>query len=60
MTMGTTPRFRPISNPHRTAVDERPVMVIFIDEEAKVNAVLPELKKILREGLIVAKKVERL
>ena len=34
-------------------VDEHPFMIMFIDEEEKVNAVLPHLKEIIKEGLIV-------
>ena len=42
------------------AADEEPLMIIFIDEEEKVREVLPHLKEIVKEGLIVAKKVERI
>ncbi len=41
------------------AVDERPIMIQFIDEEARVHAVLPHIKEIVKEGLIIMKKVER-
>ncbi|HLX11669.1 MAG TPA: DUF190 domain-containing protein [Bacteroidota bacterium] len=40
-------------------IDEQPVMVVFIDEESQVHAVLPHLKEIVKEGLIVMKKVEK-
>ncbi len=40
-------------------VDERPIMIVFIDEASKVHSVLPHLKKILQDGLIVAKTVEQ-
>jgi PII-like signaling protein len=40
--------------------DEGPIMIVFIDEEAKVRTVLPHLKEIVREGLIVARAVERI
>jgi PII-like signaling protein len=40
--------------------DEGPIMIVFIDDEAKVRNVLPHLKEIVREGLIVATKVERI
>src|SRR5581483_1643085 len=33
--------------------DDRPVTVIVVDEEAKLRAVLPELRAMVREGLIV-------
>ena len=39
-------------------VDESPMMLVFIDEEEKVNTVLPHLKEVVKEGLIVKKKVE--
>lgn len=39
-------------------VDESPLLLIFIDEEEKVNKVLPHLKEIVKEGLIVKKSVE--
>ncbi len=40
-------------------MDEEPIMIIFIDEEEKVRPVLPHLKEVVKEGLIVVKKVER-
>ncbi len=40
-------------------MDEEPIMIVFVDEEDKVRAVLPHLKEIVREGLIVQKRVER-
>ena len=42
------------------AVDEGPIMIIFIDEEEKVNTVLPHLKEVLGDGLMISKKVERI
>jgi PII-like signaling protein len=39
-------------------VDESPLLLIFIDEEPKVNAVLPHLKEVVKEGLIVKRQVE--
>jgi PII-like signaling protein len=33
--------------------DDRPVTVIVVDEEAKLRAVVPELREMLREGLVV-------
>lgn len=39
--------------------DEGPLMLLFIDEEEKVRAVLPHLKEVVREGLIVVHAVER-
>ncbi len=41
-------------------VDEGPIMIMFIDEEDKVKTVLPHLKEILHDGLIVTKRVERI
>lgn len=41
------------------AMDEGPIMIMFIDEEEKVKAVLPHLKEVLGDGLIISKKVER-
>ncbi|MHB9011767.1 MAG: DUF190 domain-containing protein [Ignavibacteriaceae bacterium] len=40
-------------------VDEGPIMILFIDEEEKINPVLPHLKEVVNEGLIIKKKVER-
>jgi hypothetical protein len=34
-------------------VDDRPVTITVVDEEAKLRAVLPELRQMVREGLIV-------
>jgi len=33
--------------------DDRPVTITVVDEEAKLRAVLPELRTMVREGLIV-------
>jgi PII-like signaling protein len=33
--------------------DDRPVTIVAVDEEAKLRAVLPELRGMVREGLIV-------
>jgi PII-like signaling protein len=41
------------------AADEGPLMILFIDEEEKINGVLPHLKEVVAEGLVVLKKVER-
>jgi PII-like signaling protein len=41
------------------ASSEGPMMILFIDEEEKVRNVLPHLKEVVAEGLIVVKKVER-
>jgi PII-like signaling protein len=38
--------------------DEESVMIIFIDEQEKVQSVLPHLKEVIREGLITLTKVE--
>lgn len=39
--------------------DEGPLMLVFIDEAEKVHAVIPHLKEVVREGLIVVRPVER-
>ena len=41
------------------SADEGPLMILAIDEEAKMRAVLPHLREVMRDGLIVAQKVER-
>ena len=41
------------------ALDERPMMITFIDERPKVSALLPHLKELLTDGLIVTHEVER-
>ncbi len=33
--------------------DDRPVTVVVIDEEVKLRAVIPELRELVREGLMV-------
>ncbi len=40
------------------AADEGPLLLTFIDSEDKVRKVLPHLKVVLREGLIVTTTVE--
>jgi len=40
-------------------VDEGPIMILFIDEEEKINPILPHLKEVVNEGLIVKRNVER-
>jgi len=47
---------------HRRSIgsaDEGPLMILFIDEEEKVRSVLPHLKEVMRDGLIVAARVDR-
>ncbi len=39
-------------------VDERPIMILFIDEKSKVQAVLPHIKEVVLEGLVVTSKVD--
>ena len=39
-------------------VDEQPLMILFIDVEDKIKTVLPHLKEVIQEGLIVLTKVE--
>jgi PII-like signaling protein len=33
--------------------DDRPITITVVDEEAKIRAVLPELRSMIREGLIL-------
>jgi PII-like signaling protein len=33
--------------------DDRPITIVVVDEESKLRAVLPEMRQMLREGLIV-------
>jgi len=42
------------------SADEGPLMILVIDEEEKLRAVLPHLKEVMRDGLIVAQRVDRL
>jgi PII-like signaling protein len=52
---------RHLNAPRRIAAsDANPVMILFIDEEEKVLQVLPHLREVLGDGLIVSQKVERL
>lgn len=49
-----------VHEPRRlTGSDEGPLMLIFVDEEAKVRAVLPHIRDVVGDGLIVLCKVER-
>lgn len=41
------------------STDPRPLMLIFVDEEAKVRAVLPHIKEVMKNSLIIMKQVER-
>ncbi|HEY6953552.1 MAG TPA: DUF190 domain-containing protein [Bacteroidota bacterium] len=42
------------------ATDASPILIVFVDDDDRVTAVLPHLKEILSEGLIVSHRVERL
>jgi PII-like signaling protein len=42
------------------SLDEVPLILMFIDEEEKVEVVLPHLKEIIKYDLIVNTKVEKL
>lgn len=42
------------------SADEGPLMILVIDEEEKLRAVLPHLKEVMRDGLVVAQRVDRL
>lgn len=39
--------------------DDRPVVISAVDEEARIRAVLPELKTIVQEGLVTLTEVEK-
>jgi PII-like signaling protein len=39
-------------------VDERPLMILFVDLEEKIKPVLPHLKEVMRDGLILMSNVE--
>ncbi len=41
------------------AADAVPLIVVFVDDEEKVAAVLPHVKQVVSEGLIVTHRVER-
>jgi len=48
---------------HRKSIgtaDEGPLMILFVEEEEKVREVLPHLKEVMRDGLIVSARVDRL
>jgi PII-like signaling protein len=52
---------RHLNAPRRIAAsDANPTMILFIDEEEKVRHVLPHLREVLGDGLIVAQRVEKL
>lgn len=38
--------------------DDRPITITVVDEEEKIRAVLPEMKKMVKEGLILLTDVE--
>jgi PII-like signaling protein len=38
--------------------DDRPILITSIDEEARIRAVLPELRQMVREGLVAVAPVE--
>ena len=40
------------------AADDGPLMLLFVDSEEKVNAVLPHLREVVKEGLITVKNVD--
>lgn len=42
------------------AVDEGPIMILFIDDDTKVRAVMPLIKEIVQDGLVVMHQVEQL
>ncbi len=42
------------------SVDEVPLVILFIDEDEKVNLVLPHLKEILKKNLIIKTSIEKI
>jgi len=38
--------------------DENPLMIMFIDENEKVKNVLPHIKELIKEGIIIKENVE--
>lgn len=38
--------------------DDQPIIITAVDEEAHIRAALPEIKALVREGLITCQKVE--
>ncbi len=50
-----------LHTPRKLAGSEpAPVMIVFVDEEKKVDGVMPYLKQVIAEGLIIAQRVERI
>ena len=41
------------------SVDESPLMILFIDDQEKVNQILPHLKDVVKEGLITLTEVRK-
>ncbi|MEW5841735.1 MAG: DUF190 domain-containing protein [Bacteroidota bacterium] len=41
-------------------VDESPLMILLVDEEEKVNSVLPHIKEVVNGGLIIASQVTKI
>jgi PII-like signaling protein len=41
------------------ATDERPLMIMFIEDEDKVKAVLPHMKEVVKHGLIITHEVHQ-
>jgi PII-like signaling protein len=40
------------------SIDENPMMIVIVDEEEKVQKVLPHLKEVIKEGLLIIETVE--
>lgn len=40
--------------------DDRPIVVVVVDVESKIRAVLPEIKSLVQEGLVTLQEVEAL
>lgn len=41
------------------STDETPIMIVFIDEKSNVMQVLPHIKEVVKEGLVICKEVEK-
>ncbi len=50
-----------LHEPRRFAAsDATPMMIVFIDEEERIRKLIPSLKEMVAQGLIVANRVEKL
>jgi uncharacterized protein len=50
-----------LNEPRRFAAsDATPMMILFVDEDERVRSVIPALREMVAEGLLVAHQVEKL